>query len=309
MSVLLASTIGSPDRWIDELRSAIPEEIIRTDLEADDLSDVEVALLAKSVLGLYPRLPNLKLIIGLQAGVDSLLEDPELPINIPVTRAGRPSGDQMIAEYVLLHVLRHHRNMPYFLANQRAGVWKKPDVVMASERRVGFMGLGIIAMPCAVMVRDVGFKVAAWTRTPKLVEGIENFCGPDGLGRLLERSDIVVNVLPVTQETENILCARNFALLPEGASVINIGRGQHVVDEDLIAALDAGQLGSATLDVYRQEPLPTDHPFWQHPGITLMPHTARKSRPDHVTPQVAENIRRLRAGEPLLQIVDRTAGY
>ena len=309
MSVLLASTVGPPERWIEPLRAALSGEDFRTDPEADDLSDVEVALFARKAPGLYARLPNLRLIIALQAGIDSLLDDPELPPDIPITRAGRPQGDQMIAEYVLLHVLRHHRNMPYFLANQRAGIWDKPEVLEASERRVGFMGLGIIAMPCAAMVRHVGFQVAAWTRTPKDVPGIENFHGDAALQPFLARSEIVVNVLPLTAATENILCARTFAMLPEGAAVINIGRGQHVADDDLIAALDSGHLAAATLDVYRKEPLPADHPFWTHPGITLMPHTARRTRPDHVAPQVAENIRRLRAGEPLLQLVDRAAGY
>ena len=167
----------------------------------------------------------------------------------------------------------------------------------------------IVGLACATLVRDVGFRVAAWTRNPKTVPGIENFYGADGLEAFLARCDIVVNLLPLTQATENILSARTFAMLPKGAAVINIGRGQHVVDEDLIAALDSGHLGAATLDVYRTEPLPAAHPFWGHPGIPMMPHTARKSRPDHVAPQVAENVRRLRAGEPLLQLVDRDAGY
>ena len=309
MSVLLASTVGAAERWISSLQEALPQEEFRTDPNASDLSDVDVALFAHKEPGLYARLPNLRLIIALQAGVDSLLSDPELPKDIPITRAGRPQGDQMIAEYVLLHVLRHHRNMPFFLANQRAAIWDKPDVLDASERRVGFLGLGIIAMPCATLVRDVGFQVAAWTRNPKSVPGIENFHGADGLEPFLARCDIVVNVLPLTAETENIMSARTLAMLPKDAAVINIGRGQHMVDDDLIASLDAGHLAAATLDVYRQEPLPTNHPFWTHPAITLMPHTARKSRPEHVAPQVAENIRRLRAGEPLLQQVDRSAGY
>ena len=309
MSILLASTVGPAARWIEPLRAALPGEDFRTDPDAGDLSDVDIALFAKKGPGLYARLPNLRLIIALQAGIDNLLDDPELPPDIPIARAGRPEGDQMIAEYVLLHVLRHHRNMPYFLANQRAGIWDKPDVLDAGERRVGFLGLGNIAMPCATLVRDVGFQVAAWTRNPKAVPGIDNFHGAEGLAPFLARCEIVVNVLPLTQVTENILSARTFAMLPKGAAVINIGRGQHVVDDDLIAALDSGHLAAATLDVYRTEPLPTKHPFWTHPGITMMPHTARKSRPEHVAPQVADNIRRLRAGDPLLQLVDRSAGY
>jgi glyoxylate/hydroxypyruvate reductase A len=309
MTVLLASVVGPMKPWVDVLRPALADEELRTDPDADDLDDVDVALFAHKAPGLFPRLRNLKLIVALQAGVDSLLSDPDLPAGIPIVRAGRPDGDRMIAEYALLHVLRHHRNMPAFLAQQRALVWDKKEVLLAAERRVGFMGLGVIGLPCAELVRDIGFRTAAWTRTPKTVSGIENFHGVDGFEPFLARSEIVVNLLPLTAETENILNARSFAMLPPGACVINIGRGQHVVDADLIAALDSGHLAGATLDVYRQEPLPTDHPFWTHPGITLMPHTARKSRPDHVAPQVAEQVRRLRAGQPPTQLVDRNAGY
>jgi glyoxylate/hydroxypyruvate reductase A len=309
MTVLLASAVGPMKPWVEVLRPALAGEELRTDPEADNLDDVDVALFAHKAPGLFPRLRNLKLIVALQAGVDSLLSDPDLPAGIPIVRAGRPDGDRMIAEYALLHVLRHHRDMPGFLAQQRALVWDKKAVLLAAERRVGFMGLGVIGLPCAGLVRDIGFRTAAWTRTPKSVPGIENFHGADGLEPFLARSEILVNLLPLTADTENILDARAFAMLPPGACVINIGRGQHVVDADLIAALDAGHLAAATLDVFRKEPLPTDHPFWKHPGITLMPHTSRKSRPDHVAPQVADQVRRLRAGEPLTQLVDRGAGY
>ena len=215
----------------------------------------------------------------------------------------------MIAEYVLLHVLRHLRNMPGFIANQSRHVWEKPPVQLASDCRVGFLGMGVIAHPCAVLVRDFGFQTASWTRTPNRMEGIENFHGPDAMEAFLNRSDIIVNVLPLTQATEDILNARTLAMLPQGAKIINIGRGQHIVDDDLMSALDSGHLDHATLDVFRTEPLPEDHPFWDHPGITVMPHTARHSQPSRVAPQVAENIRRLRAGEPFIQPVDRVAGY
>jgi len=309
MSILLASTIGPPDRWITPIKDALPNEDLKTNIEADDLSKVDVALFAHKVPGVFARLPNLKLIIGLQAGVDSLLADPELPADIPVARAGDLNGDRMIAEYVLLHVLRHHRNMPFFVENQRKGVWEKPEVLEACERRVGIMGMGLIATPCATLLRDIGFQLASWTRTPNSTEGIENFHGTDALSKFLARTEILINVLPVTAETEDILCAKTFSMLPKGANFINIGRGQHVVDADLIEALDTGYLNGATLDVYRQEPLPSEHPFWSHPKITLMPHTARKTRPASIAPQIAENVRRLRAGEPILQLVDREAGY
>lgn len=309
MTVLLVSTVGPREPWIELLNGAMPEEVIRTDPEAPDLDDVDVALVAHARPGTYKRLPNLRLIIGLQAGVDSLLADPDLPPDIPIVRAGRPDGDRMIAEYALLHVLRHHRHMPEFIAQQRRAEWKKTEVRLAAERRVGFMGLGLIGMAAASLVRDVGFQVAAWTRTPRDEPGIENFHGPEQLAPFLARSEIVINLLPLTDETRDIICARTLAMLPEDAVLINLGRGQHVVDENLIAALDSGRLRAATLDVFRTEPLPAEHPFWRHPKITLMPHTARSSRAANAVPQIVENIRRLRAGEAPLQPVNREAGY
>lgn len=309
MAVLLASTIGPPERWSEPLAAVLSDEELRVYPDIGNPDEIEVALFAKQQPGLFPKLKNLKLIIGLQAGVESLLDDPELPADVPIARSTQPDGDRMIAEYVLLHVLRHHRNMPGFLANQARHIWEKPPVLLASDRRVGFLGMGVIAHPCAVLVRDLGFQTASWTRTPNDMNGVENFHGPDGLQPFLNRSDIVVNVLPLTAATEDILNARTLTMLPEGAAVINIGRGQHIVDGDLIAALDNGRLNHATLDVFRTEPLPEDHPFWDHPKITVMPHTARHSQPSRVAPQVAENIRRLRAGEPFIQPVNRDAGY
>jgi glyoxylate/hydroxypyruvate reductase A len=309
MAVLLASTVGPAERWSAPLAAAMPDEELRVFPDIGDPDDIEVALFAKQQSGLFPKLTNLKLIIGLQAGVESLLDDPELPADIPIARSTQPDGDRMIAEYVLLHVLRHHRNMPDFLANQTRHVWEKPPVFLARDRRVGFLGMGVIAHPCAVLVRDIGFQTASWTRTPNHLDGVENYHGPEGLEPFLNGCEIVINVLPLTEATEDILNSRTLSMLPKGAKLINIGRGQHIVDDDLIAALDSGHLDHATLDVFRTEPLPEDHPFWDHPKVTVMPHTARLSQPANVAPQVAENIRRFRAGEPLIQPVNRDAGY
>ena len=215
----------------------------------------------------------------------------------------------MIDEYTLLHVLRHHRYMPDFLAAEASREWINPGVVPAEERRVGFMGLGFIGLSAARRVRDIGFQTAAWSRTKKDEPGIESFFGMDQIDDFLARTDILVNLLAITPETVNILNSRNFALLPKGGCVINLGRGEAIVDQDLIAALDSGHLHSATLDVFRIEPLPADHPFWTHPRITVMPHTSRRPRASQIIPHAVENIRRFRAGEPLLQPVIRERGY
>ena len=309
MTILLANFMGPVERWADPIQAALPDEQLFTDLENVDLSSVDVVLMSHGVPGIFSRLPNLELIIALQAGVDGLLKTSDLPFNVPIVRSSPPQGDPMIMEYVLLHVLRHHREMPYFLENQRQLVWKKPEIYQACERRVGFMGLGLMAYKCAEMLRDIGFQVTCWTRTKKTHEGIKSFVDDDGLEPFLRQTDILINVLPLTPATEDILSARSLSMLPSGASVINIGRGQHIVDQDLIDLLDSGHLAGATLDVFRQEPLATDHPFWKHPKITLMPHTARKTRSIDIVPQIKENVLRLRANQPLLQVIDLHAGY
>ncbi|MBO39451.1 MAG: glyoxylate/hydroxypyruvate reductase A [Rhodospirillaceae bacterium] len=309
MTILLANFMGPARRWADPIQAALPNEKLFMDLKKADLSLVDIVLMSHGEPGIFSRLPNLKLIITLQAGVDGLLKTPDLPSHVPIVRSSPPQGDPMIMEYVLLHVLRHHREMPFFIENQRQLVWEKPEIYQACDRCVGFMGLGLMAYKCAEILRDIGFQVACWTRTKKTREGIKSFIGEDELKPFLRQTDILINILPLTPATADILCMQTLSLLPSGASVINIGRGQHIVDQDLIDLLDSDHLAGATLDVFRQEPLDTDHPFWKHPKITLMPHTARKTRPIDIVPQIKENVLRLRGDQPLLQVIDTRAGY
>jgi glyoxylate/hydroxypyruvate reductase A len=309
MAILLASTIGPTQPWVERLRAAFPDDDVRAAPDIGDPAAVDVIVIARPDAALLARLPNLGLIVSLRAGVDDLLAAPGLRPDVPIVRAQAPEGDKMIDEYVLLHVLRHHRGMPEFVAAQARGEWINPPVKLAEERAVGFMGLGVIGLSAARRVRDVGFRVAAWTRTAKSEPGIESFVGPAGLAPFLARTEILVNLLAVTPATSGVVNARNIAALPKGASLINIGRGEHVDDAALIAALDAGHLVHATLDVFRAEPLPADHPFWRHPRITVMPHTARRPQAARIIPHAVDNIRRFRAGQPLRQLVDRVRGY
>ena len=309
MSILLISTVGPMAEWLKELKAAFPDEEVRGAPDVGNPAKVEIALVATPNAELLGKLANLKLLVALRAGVDDLLATPGIDPAVPICRAQEPGGDKMIDEYVLMHVLRHHRNIPEFAAAQARREWVNLGVKFAEERSVGFMGLGVIALSAARRVRDLGFKTAAWTRTPKTEPGIESFAGRAQLAPFLKRTEILVNVLAVTPETANIVNAENLALLPTGASFINIGRGEAVDDGALIAALDSGHLAHATLDVYRTEPLPKDHPFWAHPRITLMPHTSRRPRAARIIPHAVENIRRFRTGQPLLQIVNRGRGY
>ena len=249
------------------------------------------------------------MIISLTAGTDALLRDPDLPA-VPIVRVGvPPAGDTMMNETTLMHVLRHHRHLPEYSRAQQRSEWIKMPITPTRERRVGVMGLGPIGLAAAKTLAAAGFQVAGWVRRPRAVDGIEIFSGREGLAAFLVRSEIVVNLLPLTPETRGILNAETFKALPAGAAMINLGRGEHVVEADLIAALDFGHLADATLDVFPVEPLPGDSPLWRHPKITVMPHVARRLVPMELAPRVRDIIEDFRAGRPLAPLVDRARGY
>jgi glyoxylate/hydroxypyruvate reductase A len=212
-------------------------------------------------------------------------------------------------EYVLLAVLTHHRFMLDYAAQQRAKVWREISQIAANQRRVGIMGLGVLGGAAAEKLIGLDFDVAGWSRSAKAQAGVTCFHGQDGLIPFLARTDILVCLLPMTAETDGILNARAFAALPRRAALVSVGRGGAVVEADLLAALESGQIGGASLDVFRQEPLPPDSPFWTHPRVILTPHVASMTIPDSAAVAVAANIRRLRAGQPLEHVVDLRRGY
>ena len=195
---------------------------------------------------------------------------------VPLGKVEPPGGDPMMTEYVVMHVLRFHRDMPAYQISQSKREWRRARIVRPEERRVGFLGYGMMAQAPAAVLRSLGFKVSAWVRTPRPAGDIAIFRGPDQLEPFLNQTDIAVCLLPLTRETEGILCARTFAMMPKGAMLVNVGRGKHVVDKDLIAALDSGQLAYAALDALWPEPLPPESPLWSHPRVTIMPHVARR---------------------------------
>jgi glyoxylate/hydroxypyruvate reductase A len=307
---LLISPIGGPSpEWKRLFAAEMPGLEVRMFPEIGDPAEIEAAAIARIPPGTLAAMPKLRLIISLMAGQETLLADRTLPAHVPIVRCGNPDGDRMMSETALLHVLRHHRLLPEYQLAQQRREWKRLPVLRTGERKVGVLGLGQIGLGIAKYLRDHGFATAGWARTKRDVEGIEVFAGRDQLAKFLGRSEIVVNMLPMTRETENILDRAAFAAMPKGAAVVNLARGQHVVDRDLIAALDEGQLAAATLDVFREEPLGKESPLWAHPRITVMPHVSRRHDPIDIVPRIAENLRRLASGEPLLQMVDREAGY
>lgn len=249
-----------------------------------------------------------KAVLNLWAGVDRVVGNPTL--TQPLCRMVDEGLERGMVEWVTGHVLRAHLDIDFFLAHQD-GVWRQEGHVppLARDRSVVMLGLGALGGACATTLAGLGFQVTGWSRTQKHLPGITCLSGADGLREALARAEILVTILPNTPDTTNLLNAETLALLPRGATLLNPGRGNLIDDAALLAALDAGQIGHATLDVFRVEPLPADHPYWAHPRVTVTPHIAAETRPASAARLIAENIRRFEAGEAPLHLVDRAQGY
>lgn len=309
MALLFKSNIDRADWWRRELSKYIADLEVRTWPDIGDPDEIEFALCWKMPHGELAKLRNLRAVYSLGAGVDHLLADPDFPRHLPFSRVVDPNLTGRMTEYVVQHVLNHHRFCHTYDAQQRRSFWKEHFAPFASERKVGILGMGALGSGSAKALHMLGFDVAGWSKSEKNIDGVRSFFGDDQLDAFLARTEILVCLLPLTPQTEDILNKDLFAKLPKGAAIINAARGPHVVDEDLIAALESGQLSAATLDAFRVEPLPTDHPFWSHPQIRITPHVASISDPASVARLVAENIIRTRNGEPLLHAVDPAKGY
>lgn len=279
------------------------------DLTPEQVGSIEIAVVANPLPGLLCQLPRLRFIQSLWAGIDGLLADTSLPGQVPVARLVDPSLADAMAEAVVLHVLALHRQMPAYRRQQAARQWLMHKQPLAPRRRVGFLGLGEMARRSIAALAPLRFDVAGWSRRAATVDGVTTFHGDTGLGLMLARTDILVNLLPLTAQTRGILGAATFGQLPRGASIINFGRGGHQVPADIVASLDSGQLDHAVLDVFETEPLPADDPLWTHPGITVTPHVAATTDPVSAARCVALNIAAFRAGGMVTGLVDVTAGY
>ncbi|MGF1630904.1 MAG: 2-hydroxyacid dehydrogenase [Kiloniellaceae bacterium] len=295
--------------WRDTLQSLLPEVEVRLWDDPGDKSKVEYAVVWQPPPGGLKTFPNLKVIVSMGAGIDHVLRDPELPRHLPIIRTVGPDLRQRMREYVLLHVLRFHRRLPEIEASFTRREWNQLITPVAPDRPVAVLGLGNMGADCARHLVHLGFEVHGWSRRPKNVEGVICHSGPGGLAGLLKRVEILVCLLPLTPETTGILNKDLFAQLPEGACVINAGRGQHLVEEDLIPALDSGRLGGATLDVLHVEPAAEDHPFWAHPKILLTPHIASLIDPAVGSRLIAGNLKLFMAGRPVPDMVDVAQGY
>lgn len=247
-----------------------------------------------------------KAVLGLWAGVEKVVRNPTL--TLPYARMVDEGLNEGMTEYVTGHVLRYHLEMDQYI-RKSSREWKHCPPPLARDRSVGILGLGALGSAAAASLVALNFKVSGWSRRPKTLPGVECFSGEDGLADVLSRSEILVLLLPATPQTENTLNAHRLARMPRGAAIVNPGRGPLIDDDALLAALDRGQIGHATLDVFRVEPLPQDHPYWAHPNVTVTPHIASDTRPRSAARVIAENIRRGEAGEPFIHLVDRDAGY
>ncbi len=309
MALLFYSQFDDPADWGKHLREVVPGLDFRVWPEVGNPDEIEAALVWKAPEGELRKLPNLKLIINLGAGVDSIVKDRSLPAGIPIVRIADPDMSRMMAQFVLAAVLRHYRDFVSFAKAQKERRWHYIHPREAPTCSVGVMGLGNLgAMAAQELVRQ-GFKVSGWARSPKKIEGVQSFHGKEGLSSFLAASEILVAMLPLTPDTDGLINADVLAKLPRGAKFVNVGRGRLVDEDALIAALRSGHISEATLDVFREEPLPPTSALWGFDQVLVTPHLASVAIPRTASRQVAENLRRLKKGEPLLNVVDPDRGY
>ena len=314
MAFLFILPTWPTDVWKAAMQKAAPGLDVRVWPEMGNVDEIAYCAAWLPPPGVVKSLPNLKVIMSLGAGVDAILKDETLPPDIPIVRVNDPDLTGRMTEYIVLHVLMHHRQQRRLDENQRKKVWDCFPTHAASAMSVGIMGMGVMGTDSALKLRDLGFRVAGWSRSRKEIPGIESFAGAAEFDAFLARTDILVSLLPATPDTDGVINRAMIRKLsrkgPFGAPiVINAGRGRQQVAEDILAALDAGELHAATLDVFAVEPLPPESPLWSHPRVTITPHCAADSDPETICAYVAGNIRRHQRGEALDNLVDRARGY
>lgn len=308
VNVLFAA---SPDRWTTyetPLKRAFSEAALDVNLATDIVPEqVDYIVYApNSDLQDFTPYTRTKAVLNLWAGVEGIVDNPTL--TQPLARMVDNGLTRGMVEWVTGHTLRHHLNTDLHVLNQD-GVWRKEVPPLACDRPVTILGLGTLGQACGESLANLGFPVTGWSRSQKDAPGITCLSGETGLQKALSTAQILILLLPHTPDTENVLNAETLAQMPKGAIIINPGRGPLIDDEALLKALDTEQIGHATLDVFRTEPLPASHPYWAHPKVTVTPHIASETRPASASRVIAENIRRGEAGKPFLHLVNRDLGY
>ncbi|MEM1236764.1 MAG: glyoxylate/hydroxypyruvate reductase A [Pseudomonadota bacterium] len=308
LNILFAALNESWQDYEVPLTEALAEAGIAANLATDiDPSEVDYMVYApNSTVQDFTPFTRLKAVLNLWAGVEAVAGNPTL--KVPLARMTDEGMSEGMSDYVIAHIMRYHVGLDAHVTNPDR-VWDDTPPPLARHRTVGFLGIGALGGGCAQAAARLRFKVLGWSRSPKELRDVTTYSGRDGLKEVLSQSEIVVLLMPSTPATQNTLNAETLSWLPRGARIINPGRGPLIDDAALLAALDSGQVGHATLDVFRTEPLPLDDPYWAHPNVTVTPHIASTTRPDLASRRVVENIRRNEAGEPMIDIVDIAAGY
>lgn len=305
--VFIASR-GNPEQLASLFRAELPTHEVLTAAPGKDAAPVPYIVVGRPTPGVIASVPGLEVVLSLNAGIEHLLASGEVPEGLPIVRLVDDGLVEGMADWVLAHALSWHRNLGLYREFQAKGEWAPQQEKLARERTVTVLGAGALGRPIAEHFVRFGFRTRIWSRSGRPVAGADAFSG----GQLMDAvrgADILVNLLPSTAETADIVDASVLAALGRGGFFINGGRGTAVVDADLIAALDSGQLSGAALDVFRTEPLPAEHPFWTHPKIMISPHVAAPTHAHTAVKEMAENIRRYERGEALTHVVDRNLGY
>ncbi|WP_380053828.1 2-hydroxyacid dehydrogenase [Falsihalocynthiibacter sp. SS001] len=309
INVLFSAAPARWDQYNAALRTAFKNASLDVNLsrEFEDPKDVDYLVIAPNgPITDFSPFTNAKAALNLWAGVESLMPNPTL--TMPLARMVDSGLSEGMREYVCGHALRYHLEMDNFIC-AKGTEWRYQVPPLARHRTVGILGLGELGSACAQALTGLGFNTLGWSRTPKEIANVKCYSGTEGLAELLSQTEILVLLLPLTAQTENVINAETLAMLPKGARIINPGRGALIDDDALLAALNTGHIAHATLDVFRVEPLPSDHPYWHCDNVTITPHNASETRADTSSEIIADNIRRSEAGEPLRFLVDRSAGY
>ncbi|WP_250520145.1 MULTISPECIES: glyoxylate/hydroxypyruvate reductase A [unclassified Caballeronia] len=308
MTILYKADPERGKQWATHFALKAPDVPFRVWPDIGDANAVRYLAAWQPPADVMQTFPNLDVIFSVGAGIDQF-DLSGVPPHVAVVRMTEPGIVEGMVEYVTQAVLTIHRDLFDYAAQQRERVWREMPVRAASTRRVGVLGLGMLGTAVLTTLRAFGFDCAGWSRSPHEIEGVECHAGAASLDAFLARTDILVCLLPLTDATRGLIGKRVFETLPKGASFINVGRGPHVIQQDLLDALDSGHLNAAILDVTDPEPLPREHPFWTHPRVRLTPHIASATRPETAVEMVLENLRRHRAGERMIGEIDRTRGY
>ncbi len=309
MSIVLIRQDGKLELWKNVFTDLFPELPVYHFREEHPKADISMAIVWKHPPGSLKPYPNLKCIASFGAGVDFIFEDPDRPPDVPITRVVDDFLASDMAEHVVTVIMGHLKNMKQYAQDQKDHLWEPKSYTRISDHNVGIMGAGTLGSHLGKTLLNMGFKVAGWAKHPKKIDGMSVYHGEGSIGDFLAQTSILVCLLPLTPETSRILNRNTLSLLPRGAFLINVARGGHLAEDELIPLLDSGQLSGACLDVFEQEPLPGDHPFWGHPHIQITPHVASVSDPRAVVPQLASNFGRLQKGQPLMNQIDLSKGY